>query len=263
MSSYIESLNQAATAANGKGTAKTKEDAVMGKEDFLKLLVAQLQNQDPLSPDDPTEFTAQLAQFSSLEQLTTLNSSMDKLVSSNTTSQSLSTLSTLGKDVAYAGSNFNFTGDSMQLGYKLDGTASAVTLDLQHNGATVATLEGKDLAAGNHFMTWNGLTKDGAKAAFGNYKIVLQAKAADGKSVAASPLIKSEVTGVDLSGMSGGTLITKAGEISFNSIIGVYDPSTRTASTTTLPETKKNAATVVNDNLHTVAEITEDAKAIL
>ncbi len=69
MSSYIDSINQATTASLGISTAKNSNDAVMGKEDFLTLLVAQLQNQDPLNPDDPTEFTAQLAQFSSLEQL--------------------------------------------------------------------------------------------------------------------------------------------------------------------------------------------------
>ena len=263
MSSYIESLNQATTAATGKSTAKTTKDAVMGKEDFLKLLVAQLQNQDPLSPDDPTAFTAQLAQFSSLEQLTTLNASMDKLVSSNTSSQSLSTLSTIGKDVAYAGSSFNFSGDSMQLGYKLDGAASAVTLDLQLNGATVATLEGKDLGAGNHYITWDGLTKDGVKAASGNYKIVLQAKAADGTSVAASPLIRSEVTGVDLSGQSGGTVITKAGETPFAAILGIYDPTTRSASTTTAAVTAKETVAEVKTAVDAAAEVAETTKDIL
>ncbi len=261
MSSYIESLNQATTAATGKGTAKTTKDAVMGKDDFLKLLVAQLQNQDPLSPEDPTAFTAQLAQFSSLEQLTTLNASMDKLVSSNTSSQGLSTLSTIGKDVAYSGSSFNFTGDSIQLGYKLDNAASAVSLDLQLDGATVATLEGKELGAGNHYMTWDGLTQDGLKAASGNYTIVLQAKAADGKSVAASPLIRSEVTGVDLSGQSGGTIITKAGAIPFTSILGIYDPISRSAATTSAAVTKKDTvaeAQAVVDGAGQVAETTKD-----
>ena len=79
MSSYIDSINQAATASTGKSTAKKDDDAVMGKQDFLSLLVAQLQNQDPLNPDDPTEFTAQLAQFSSLEQLFTLKAPRHRL----------------------------------------------------------------------------------------------------------------------------------------------------------------------------------------
>lgn len=238
MTSYIDALNQATKASTGKSTAKTTADAVMGKDDFLKLLVAQLKNQDPLSPDDPTAFTAQLAQFSSLEQLTTLNSSMDKLVSSNTSSQSLSTLSTIGKDVTYAGSSFNFTGDSTQLGYKLDSAAASVTLKLQLNGATVATLDGQELSAGNHYITWNGLTKAGLPAASGKYTIVVQAKAADGTSVGASSLIKSEVTGVDLNGDSGSTVITKAGEIAFSSILGISDPDSNSTTDSSASTTK-------------------------
>jgi flagellar basal-body rod modification protein FlgD len=239
MSTDINSINQAITASQAttasSGTSTTKKtDVSMGKEDFLKLLVAQLQHQDPLTPDNPTEFTAQLAQFSSLEQLTTLNASMDKLITSNTNSGNLATLNTIGKDVAYTGNSFNFTGSSMELGYKLDAQASAVTLSLQQNGATVATLKGTDLSTGNHFIAWNGLTDDGAKAPSGSYNIVIKAIAADGKTaVTASPLIKSEVTGVDLSGQSGGTLITKAGETAYTSVVGVYDPGTSTGSTTT------------------------------
>ncbi|MFH0781281.1 MAG: flagellar hook capping FlgD N-terminal domain-containing protein [Pseudomonadota bacterium] len=272
MSSYIDSLNQATTASTGKSTAKTKAEATMGKEDFLKLLVAQLQNQDPLSPDDPTAFTAQLAQFSSLEQLTTLNESMNTLVTSNSNSDRLSTLNTIGKDVAYSGSSFNYSGSSIELGYNLDAKASSVSLALQLNGATVATLDGKDLTVGNHYIVWDGLTTSGAQAASGKYTIVLQAKAADGGSVAATPLIKSEVTGVDLGGESGGTLVTKAGEISFNAIIGVYDPSSRTVSTTTATTAKTTATTAktveetaadVKSTTDSVAEITEDVTAVL
>lgn len=269
MSSYIDALNQATTATTGKSTAKTKTEATMGKDDFLKLLVAQLQNQDPLSPEDPTEFTAQLAQFSSLEQLTTLNESMNNFVTSNANSDRLSTLSTIGKDVAYTGSTFNYSGSSIELGYNLDAKASSVSLLLQLNGSTVATLEGKDLTVGNHYLVWDGSTSSGAQAASGKYTIVLQAKAADGGSVAATPLIKSEVTGLDLGGESGGTLITKAGEIAFNAIIGVYDPSSRTvspattATTATTAKTVEQTATDVESTVDTVAEVTEDIEAVL
>ncbi len=274
MSSYIESINQASTASAGKSTTKAKDDVSMGKQDFLTLLVAQLQNQDPLNPDDATEFTAQLAQFSSLEQLTNLNTSMDKLVSANTSSDNLSTLSTIGKEVAYTGSSFNYAGEPIQLGYKLSADATEVNLTLQQKGITVATIQGKDLTAGNHYITWDGLLKNGAKAPSGEYKIVLQAKAQDGKSVTVSPLIKSEVTGVDLNGQSGGTLITNAGETPFSAVIGVYDPGTRTGTTATPTENKKEttdevkktakAVADVKQTVDTIAEIAADAnKGIL
>ena len=262
MSSYIESINQAATASTGKTTAKNSGDAVMGKQDFLTLLVAQLQNQDPLNPDDPTEFTAQLAQFSSLEQLFTLNDSMNNLVSSNANSNRLSTLGTIGKEVAYNGSRFNFSGTPVEIGYQLDGPASEVTLDLQLNGATVTSLSGKDLTAGNHYLTWDGLNKDGIMSPPGKYTIVMRAKATNGETTSVAPLIKSEVTGVDLGGTNGGTLITKAGEISYNSIIGVYDPGSRAdilASTADTPGTKLDTVEEIVDS---AAQVTSDVNNI-
>ncbi len=223
--SFIQEITQASsanTSGNGSSAAQNSND-IMGKQDFLTLLVTQLQNQDPLNPDDPTEFTAQLAQFSSLEQLFNMNESMDNLVTSNANSDRLSTLQTIGKNVVYQESDFEFDGNEVELGYQLDGTASEVKLNIQRNGITVAVLDGTELSEGNHFMTWDGMTELGVPAEPGEYKLVIQAKATEGETVAASPLLKSEVTGVDLGGDFGGTLLTRAGEVGFNNILGVYE----------------------------------------
>jgi flagellar basal-body rod modification protein FlgD len=224
MSSYIDSINQTTKAS---GIATNTKDAIMGKQDFLTLLVAQLQNQDPLNPSDPTEFTAQLAQFSSLEQLFTLNESMTNLATSNANADRFTTLNTIGKDVTYHGSSLNFTGEPVKIGYQLDGKASEVTLSLKHNGVTIASLKGKELDTGSHFITWDGVLENDQSAPLGDYEIVLEAKAAGDESVGAAPLIRSEVTGVDLKGDFGGILVTKAGEVAFGSILGVYEPGSQ------------------------------------
>ncbi|MCP3891429.1 MAG: flagellar hook assembly protein FlgD [Desulfobulbaceae bacterium] len=258
MSSYTDAINQAANVSAVKSKTESTGETSMGKEDFLSLLVAQLQNQDPLNPDDPTEFTAQLAQFSSLEQLFTLNESMDNLVNSNAASDKISTLSTIGKTVAYQGGSFEFSGEPVEVGYQLDGAASEVTILLQKNNDTVATLEGTELTAGNHYITWDGLTADGDSAPTGEYTIVLQAKAVEGGSVETLPLVKSEVTGVDLGGQSGGTLITNAGEISFNSILGVYEPGSKSASV----ESEKEQASLkesIDESTAAIEKVTDDA----
>ena len=231
-STYIPSINQAATATTTAKTATSATtESVMGKQEFLTLLVAQLQNQDPLNPDEPTEFTAQLAQFSSLEQLFNLNKSMENLVTSNSNSDRLSTLSTIGKEVIYQDGDFKYGGEPVTLGYQLDGQASEVTLALQLNGVTVRTLKGTEHSAGNHYLTWDGLTEDGQAAPQGTYSIVVQAKAGEGESVAVGPLIRSEVTGVDLNGTFGGMLITRAGEVQFNSILGVHEKNSAASET--------------------------------
>ncbi|THB72579.1 MAG: flagellar hook assembly protein FlgD [Desulfobulbaceae bacterium] len=225
--SYIASINQGATASalatKDKSTDSSKD--IMGKQDFLTLLVAQLKNQDPLNPDDPTEFTAQLAQFSSLEQLFNLNESMDNMASSVTSSQQLDALNMIGKEVSYADSEFHFDGKPVQIGYSLDGEAKDVTLSITQNGATIATIQGTELSKGDHYVTWDGLSESGTPYPTGDYTIVVNASAAS-ESIAAAPLVRSEVTGVDLTGDKGGLLITKSGEVNVLDIKGVYEKGT-------------------------------------
>jgi len=260
-----DTFTTAATASSAKtstSTSATKTADIMGKEDFLTLLVAQLQNQDPLNPDDPTEFTAQLAQFSSLEQLYNLNESMAGLTTAQANSEKLSALSLIGKEVSYNGSSFTFEGDPIAVGYQLDGIASGVTLSLQNaDGKTVKTLEAADteLKSGNHFITWDGTDMDGKTVADGTYKIVLSATAASsGGSVAAAALISSEVTGVDL---SNGMLTTKAGEVLFNNLIRVTESANSQVSTLTNSTSTSNTATTTETATGTVAALTADKTA--
>jgi flagellar basal-body rod modification protein FlgD len=233
MSNYIDVLNSSVASTTGTSLYDTDDGSVMGKEDFMTLLVAQLQNQDPLNPDDPTEFTAQLAQFSSLEQLYNINDNMESLVESNANSNQLSALSTIGKDVVFEGNETNFSGDPLEFGYSLPTTAAEVTISLKQDGATIATLNGTGLTAGNHFLTWNGFTDDGEAAPVGDYTISISAQTASGTSIFPTALVKSEVTGVDLDGSAGGNLVTRAGEVAFTSIIGVYESGTSISSSTT------------------------------
>jgi len=218
----------AQSAGQAVSSASSAEDT-MGKEDFLTLLVAQLQNQDPLNPDEPTEFTAQLAQFSSLEQLFTLNDTMKNLATSNANADRFATLQTIGKNVVYQESSFEYDGkDPIELGYQLDGPAAEVQLTIKKDGAAVTVLDGTELTKGNHFLNWDGLDDKGDPAGSGSYSFSISVKAGEGESVAGSPLLKSEVTGVDLTGEYGGKLLTKAGEVAFTSILGVYDLSSET-----------------------------------
>ena len=212
---------------------------IMGKEDFLTLLVAQLKNQDPMNPDDPTEFTAQLAQFSSLEQLFNINESMESLTGAQKQSDRFATMDLIGKTVSYEDGDFTMEAEgSTSIGYKLDGLAASVTMFIKDDsGTTVATIRPTEFSKGNHFIDWNGMNSDGEHVPAGNYKIVLQASAGNGEeSIAISPLVQSEVTGVDFNNATGDAVIhTLAGaEISSNAILAVYkdkDPITSTDNT--------------------------------
>jgi flagellar basal-body rod modification protein FlgD len=231
---YISGISQAYTAVDksGKTTADatdktTDKQKTLGQDDFLTLLIAQLQNQDPLNPSDPTEFTAQLANFSQLEQLFNLNDSMDKLAESQNNSERLSALSMIGKEILAEGSTFTLGDESVEIGYKVDGSAAEIQLHIQNStGRRVATLYPTELTAGNHFVTWQGMDENGEHLPAGKYTIVVEAQSSgEGETVGVSPLIRADVTGVDL-GDGGAVLITDVGEFSMATIHGVYDSNT-------------------------------------
>lgn len=221
----------AATAAATATAATTSKTKTLGQSDFLNLLVAQLKYQDPLNPSDPTEFTAQLAQYSQLEQLFNLNDSMSSLATAQDNSERLSALSLIGQEVVVEGAEFTLGEKEVQIGYKVDGAATGIKLRIEDNaGRTVATLTAKDLSEGNHFLTWNGQDSAGNKLAAGNYTIVADATVSTGSNATVSPLVRAEVTGIDLSG-SVPLIVTGMGEYKVSAIHGAYAKGQQTATT--------------------------------
>ncbi|SDI93950.1 flagellar hook assembly protein FlgD [Natribacillus halophilus] len=98
---------QATTAVPGQREVNgvevtTTEEQMLGKDDFLQILIAQLQNQDPLDPMDDREFIAQMAQFSSLEQMTNMNEGMQRFVESQENGALAQTSELIGKTVEWA-----------------------------------------------------------------------------------------------------------------------------------------------------------------
>ena len=100
-------------------TTNTTKASTMGKDEFLKLLIAQLQNQDPMKPMDDSQFVAQLAQFSSLEQMSNIATASD---SSNKSQATTSALAMIGKSVEWANADtgINQTGKVSSISF-IDG----------------------------------------------------------------------------------------------------------------------------------------------
>jgi flagellar basal-body rod modification protein FlgD len=207
-------------------TTTAKADQALGQDQFLTLLVAQLENQDPLNPTDATEFTAQLAQYSQLEQLFNLNDSMDELTNATSKSQSISALNLIGQDVVVEGNGFTLGDSPVDLGYKIDGTVTDLALTIKNGtGKIVATIAADNLNTGNHFVTWDGKDANGNTQPPGNYTFSITA-ASDDASATTTPLVRTGVTGVDLTA-SEPMVITSSGNYGLSFIYGAYKDETR------------------------------------
>ncbi|APG27322.1 hypothetical protein A7E78_05370 [Syntrophotalea acetylenivorans] len=210
------------SSSSGQLSAITGSSS-LGKEDFLTLLVAQLQNQDPLNPSDPTEFTAQLAQYSSLEQLMSVNENIENLASTSQNQQQLSALGLIGREVVVEQGEFQLGDSDVTLGYQLDAQADRVELHVQDSrGKSLAVIKPAEMTAGSHFVSWDGTDSNGLPIAKGDYTLSVLALDADEEGISNQPLIKGQVTGVDLDG-SQSTLVTNAGSYSLNKVKSIRE----------------------------------------
>ena len=221
---YIPEISQSYTAQSQAAASSSDTSETLGQDEFLTLLVAQMQNQDPLNPTDATEWTAQLAQYSQLEQSMNLNKAMDELVDGQKTAERLSALSLIGKEAVVEGSTFSLGEGTAEVGYRIDGEASGFDMEIHNSaGNRVATLQPTELSPGNHFITWQGMDENGEHLPPGKYTLtIVSQETGEAGPASIAPLVRAEVTGVDL-GDTGAVLITSGGEYPLASIHGVFE----------------------------------------
>lgn len=158
----------------------------LGQEAFLKLLVAQLQNQDPLNPQDNHEFVAQLAQFSSLEQTVGINDRLDQLALQNQGLQNSQVTDLVGKTATVKGNivTLSGSGTAVPISFTLDTEAAGATVTIRDGaGRDVRTLEVGARGAGKVTVQWNGQNNAGIPQPAGPYQITVAAKNASGGPV--------------------------------------------------------------------------------
>jgi flagellar basal-body rod modification protein FlgD len=184
------------TSATQALTQAQTTNKTLGKEEFLKLFVTQLKAQDPLNPMDSTGFTSQLAQFSSLEQLTNISSGITNLMSFQSSLQNTMTTSLIGKKVKVDGNVVNLNGQA-DLRYGLAANAAKVSVSIfDMNGTLVRQQDIAGQTGGERVYTWDGRNQNGAAAPAGQYLFRVDAVDSAGQSITASPLAYGTVTGV-------------------------------------------------------------------
>ncbi|MCF8127260.1 MAG: flagellar hook assembly protein FlgD [Deltaproteobacteria bacterium] len=193
-----EMIGTVAANNTASNTSNALDSSVVGKEDFLKLLVTQLQYQDPLNPAESTEFTAQLAQFSSLEQLTNVNKNLEYLQLYQASINNAQAVDFIGKTVSASGNTINVSdGVSDEITFELPEDAANVTISIYDaSGKLSGTIESGDLSEGTQSVVWNAEDPDGNTVSDGNYTFEVAAVDSEGNEVAVSTFTKVTITGV-------------------------------------------------------------------
>lgn len=187
-----------ATSATSGAAAEPKQKSALDKEAFLKLLVAQMSNQDPLKPQEGTEFVTQLSQFAMVEQSIAQSSKLDAITAQMTGLASNGATSLVNQDVTIRGTGIAFDGvTATGSSVNLSKAAAKVTVQIQDSsGQTVRTLEIGARPAGAAAITWDGKDAAGQPVAKGSYQIKVDAKDANGQTVSASQDVGGKVTKV-------------------------------------------------------------------
>ncbi|MFV3126450.1 flagellar hook assembly protein FlgD [Niveispirillum sp. KHB5.9] len=180
--------NVAASAAQARLTTDTQS--------FLRLLTAQLTNQDPLQPVDPTQWVTQLAQFSSVEQQVSSNNMLTQVLGELRIGSDRADMGYIGRTVEIVSNLVGVKGGQLDASYTVSAGASSVDVRLLDSDGNLVHSFTADKSAGTHAITWNGVKADGSIAADGTYTLAVEARNEKGDALESEVTYRSKVTRV-------------------------------------------------------------------
>ncbi|MBT7444501.1 MAG: flagellar hook assembly protein FlgD [Methylococcales bacterium] len=181
--------------------AEAKSENELAQSDFLKLMTTQLQAQDPLKPEDNAEFLSQLAQFSTVQGIEDINSSLDRFGSSFLGTQSLQASNLVGREVLTdSGSGFLSTDGNLDGFIELPSSATNVAIQItDSSGQLVRKLPLGTRPGGQSQFSWDGRDDKGERLPPGNYGIEATGLVG-GRTEAVNVLAKSKVQSINVGG---------------------------------------------------------------
>ncbi len=220
--------NSAVVSSNANGNSEPKKE--LGKDDFMNLMVVQYQNQNPLEPMSNEDMLAQMAQFSSLEQMKNVASSMEKLTLAQAAATNAQMVNMVGKRVVSEGDKFQLTepGESVDLKFALSDKHSVSKIVIKDSkGNVVREVSGEEFKTGINKFSFDGKDAEGNPLAAGYYSYSLKDKEGktikgeaildkDGKDTGAKDFIQYGSTKIDSVAFSGSSVTLKSGTIEIN-----------------------------------------------
>lgn len=210
--SYLSSLS-----IDKKNTAAT-EQKTSDKDMFMRLMLAQLQNQNPLQPQDGAEFVAQLAQFTQVEGISKLNTSVQDIASLYRSTQTLQATALVGRNVQVDGNRGHFDGNNAMTGVIGAGQAATnVTMTVTDTkGAVMGKYTLGDVSGDATEFTWNGTDSTGKAVPAGNYNVTIEGLI-NNKRTALNTAMNIRVNSVSITDNNGGMKLNLANGTSVDS----------------------------------------------
>jgi flagellar basal-body rod modification protein FlgD len=209
----------------------SKESKNLGRDEFLKLFLAQLNHQDPLNPMDGTQFSSQLAQFSSLEQLFNVNENLESIKAAQDGDGFYQILDLIGKEIEAEGNSLSLMrGETASGGFYSEIPAECSVLISDQNGYPVRELSMGMIESGEHSFKWDGRDQDGNLMESGIYTYEVAAMDPSGEIMPVETRIRGVVDRINLDGEEpllyiGSTAIQLSQIMNVNIPPGETDPS--------------------------------------
>lgn len=192
----VASINSLGLATGGGASSAAGPQSL--QDEFLTMFIAQLQNQDPFNPQDPSEFTAQLAQFSSLEQMVQMNRALIDIAQLQAVTVGTSAASFVGQQAEFLSDRFDVTdGAAGQVRYNLFVGGTPATINVYDSeGELVRSVNLGTVEAGPHDFQWDGLNDDGEAVEDGTYRFEVVQTDSLGDALPTELTVIGEITGV-------------------------------------------------------------------
>jgi len=198
----ISTLNSYTSYTSTVSTTSTNDERTsIDSDEFLLLMVDQLQNQDPTNPTDTSEYISQMVDYASFETQAEISDQLSEITDTLSSFMSSQGLGYLGQTIEAIGNTTSLQDGEAAWSYNLDSDADSVTVTiLDEDGNTVYSASG-ETEAGSHSFTWDGVTSSGEQLEDGGqYTIQVEAVDADGNDVSGYTTVIAEVSAVDSSG---------------------------------------------------------------
>lgn len=223
----MESLSSLSTATTPSATASaasaSRDKLDADYQSFLKLLIAQVSNQDPLEPMDSTTFVSQLAQLTQVEQSISTNDTLEKIEARLGAANAREDAMLIGREVLVPTDRIALADGTARFSYALNGAAALVSARvLAEDGTEMRRIEGLPGGQeGRHEVVWDGLDREGLPVPDGSFRVEIEALDADDKPVSLTTYAEGQIERVAFRDGTPVLQLTSGAEVSPDSIVGI------------------------------------------